>query len=214
MSSSDIKKWDIAAKFFDNLCGGTGNRFSRYKRELFSKCKGKVMLVAAGTGLDFPYFPEGLNITAIDFSPAMIERARKKSPHYKGKLNLIQADVTELSFLEETFDTVITACTFCSVSNPVKGLLEIHRVLKNDGRLLMFEHVRPNNFLLGSATDLITPISRLFACNFNRRTADHVRSAGFEITSEFNIFLDMMKLFEAQKRGRRTGKTKELCRVA
>jgi hypothetical protein len=35
--------------------------------------------------------------------------------------------------------------------------------------------------------------------NINRRTADNVRKAGFRLTREYNVYLDMVKLFEAVK---------------
>jgi hypothetical protein len=81
----------------------------------------------------------------------------------------------------------------------VQGLKEIRRVLRVEGQLLMFEHVRPGHFFLGTMMDLITPLARIFGPELNRRTGDNVRKAGFRITSEFNIYLDMVKLFEAVK---------------
>lgn len=195
--SDHIAKWDNASKCFDIMNMGLERRYGGYKRELFAKCRGKVMLVAAGTGLDFQYFPEGLEITAIDFSPKMVERAKEKIGGYNGKLDVVEADVMRLDFHDESFDTVVTSCTFCSVPDPVKGLKEIHRVLRNDGRLLMFEHVRAGNMLLGAMMDITAPLFKKVGPEINRRTGDNVRKAGFTITREYNIYLDMVKLFEA-----------------
>ncbi len=193
------RKWDIAAKNFDKLNKGIEKRYGAYKRELFSKSIGNVLLVAAGTGLDFQLFNEGLNITAIDFSPKMVEIAKQKTSEYNGNIEVKLADVQEMGFGDSYFDTVVTSCTFCSVPDPVKGLKEIYRVLKPEGNLLMFEHVRPSNFLLGTMMDLMTIFSRKFGPDLNRRTGDNIRIAGFRITREFNIYLDMVKLFEAKK---------------
>jgi len=192
-----IAKWNSASKYFDFANLGIERRYGEYKRMLFTKCRGKVLLVAAGTGLDFPYFPKGLEITAIDFSPKMVEKAKEKSGAYTGKLEVVEADVMNLDFPDESFDTVATSCTFCSVPDPVKGLKEIHRVLKPDGRLLMFEHVRAGNILLGAMMDIATPIFKKFGPEFNRRTGDNIRKAGFIITREYNVYLNMVKLFEA-----------------
>ncbi len=197
--SDHISKWDNASKCFDIMNMGLERRYGGYKRELFSKCRGKVMLVAAGTGLDFQYFPEGLDITAIDFSPKMVEKAREKIGDYNGKLEVVEADVMKLEFQDDSFDTVATSCTFCSVPDPVKGLKEIRRVLKPDGKLLMFEHVRAGNILLGAMMDVVAPLFRKFGPSINRQTGGNVKKAGFRITREFNIYLDMVKLFEASK---------------
>lgn len=194
-----VAKWDKAAKCFDLANNGIERRYGRFKRDLFSKCRGKTLLVAAGTGLDFQFFPAGQDITAIDFSPKMVEKAKQKAVSYEGRLKVMLADVQALEFPEGSFDTVVTSCTFCSVPDPVKGLKELYRVLKSDGQLLMFEHVRPGNFLLGIMMDILTPVARMFGPELNRRTRENIEKAGFEITREFNIYLDMVKLFEAGK---------------
>lgn len=201
MSGNHVTKWDKASSKFDMFARGTELRYGKYKRSLFAKSRGKTLLVAAGTGLDFEFFPPGLDITAIDFSPKMLEIAAGKTGAYKGTIELLEADVTDLKFDDNSFDSVVTSCTFCSVPDPVKGLKELNRVLKPDGQLLMFEHVRPTNFILGTMMDLLTPIVNKMGPDLNRRTADNVRKAGFTITREFNIYLDMVKLFECRPLG-------------
>ena len=49
--------------------------------------------------------------------------------------------------------------------------------------------------------DLPNPVARMMGPEINRRTADNVRAAGFQLTREYNIYLDMVKLFEAVKSG-------------
>jgi ubiquinone/menaquinone biosynthesis C-methylase UbiE len=192
-----VEKWNQAAKTFDFMNSGVERRYGSYKRALFAKSRGKVMLVAAGTGLDFSLFPPDLDIVAIDFSPQMVVQAKLKAARYRGRLEVVEANVQDLEFPDNSFDTVVTSCTFCSVPDPVQGLKEIRRVLKPDGQMLMFEHVRPGNFLLGAMMDLMTPIVRKRGPELNRPTADNIRRAGFKITREFNVYLDMVKLFEA-----------------
>jgi ubiquinone/menaquinone biosynthesis C-methylase UbiE len=194
-----VEKWNKAARTFDWMNSGVERRYGSYKRALFAKSRGKVMLVAAGTGLDFPLFPPDLDMVAIDFSPEMVRRAKLKAVQYPGRLEVVEADVEDLKYPDESFDTVATSCTFCSVPDPVQGLREIHRVLKPDGQMLMFEHVRPGNLLLGAMMDVMTPIVSKAGPELNRPTADNIRRAGFRITREFNVYLDMVKLFEAAK---------------
>ncbi len=47
--------------------------------------------------------------------------------------------------------------------------------------------------------DLMNPLVRKVGPEINRRTADNVRAAGFRLVREFNVYLDMVKLFEAEK---------------
>lgn len=194
-----VRKWNRAARALDSKDRGEEARYGPYKRSLFSRARGRTMLVAAGTGIDFKYLPEGLDVTAVDFSPRMLAFAEKRIGESASPIELVEADVQALDFEDAAFDTVITSCTFCSVPDPVAGLREVRRVLKDDGRLLMFEHVRASNPWLGFMMDVMNPLVRRFGPDINRRTADNVRAAGFRIEREFNVYLDMVKLFEAVK---------------
>lgn len=194
-----VRKWNRAAKSVDVGRRGERLRYGSYKRHLFAKAKGRTLLVAAGTGLDFEYLPAHIELTAIDFAPEMLERARARIGESAAPLELVEADVTALPFGDARFDTALTSCTFCSVGDPVRGLREIRRVLGRSGQLLMFEHVRPSNPYLGVMMDLVNPLARMAGPEINRRTADNIRAAGFRLTREYNVFLDMVKLFEAEK---------------
>jgi ubiquinone/menaquinone biosynthesis C-methylase UbiE len=201
MSKSHIEKWNKAARCFDASERGEVLRYGEFKRQHFAKARGRTLLVAAGTGADFRYFPEDVEVTAIDFAPRMLEKAALRIGQCPAPVTLVEADVTDLDFPDRHFDTVVTSCTFCSVPDPVRGLREVHRVLRDEGNMLMFEHVRPSNPFLGLMMDLLNPLIRKVGPEINRRTAENVKAAGFQITSEFNIYLDMVKLFEAVKAG-------------
>ena len=149
MTEAAIAKWNKAAKCLEASQHGEELRYGIFKRQLFGKATGRTMLVAAGTGVDFKYFPADVELTAIDFSPTMLEYAEKKVGECPAPMTLKEADVTCLDFPDAHFDTVATSCTFCSVPDPVKGLREVRRVLKDDGALLMFEHVRLVQLLPG-----------------------------------------------------------------
>lgn len=194
-------KWDDAARTFDFMNRGIELRYGQKKRELFSLAEGKILLVAVGTGLDLEYFSSGQRVVGIDISWNMIEKAREKLDGCKAAVELVRADVRELGFTGSSFDSVVTSCTFCSVPDPVLGLREIRRVMKPGGRLLMFEHVRSNIFWMGPMMDALTLLSRKFGPDLNRRTGDNIRRAGFRLTREVNVYLDIVKLFEAVKPG-------------
>jgi ubiquinone/menaquinone biosynthesis C-methylase UbiE len=199
MDSSCQAKWDRASRTYDWMTWGDERRFAAAKTLLFRTLNGRCLLVAAGTGHDFRYFPPGLTITAIDISAEMIERARPRASAYPGALDLRVMDVQALEFPDRSFDTVATACTFCSVPDPVRGLRELYRCLEPGGALLMFEHVRSRFGPIALLQDLVTPITRRMGPDMNRDTVANVLRAGFELRREQNIYVDVVKAIEARR---------------
>lgn len=57
MTDAAIQKWNKAAKALDLHKRAEEARYGVFKRHIFGKAVGKTMLVAAGTGADFKYFP-------------------------------------------------------------------------------------------------------------------------------------------------------------
>lgn len=192
-------KWNRASRAYDYLTWADERRFAAAKDRLFAKMTCRCLMVAAGTGNDFRHFPPGLTVTAIDVSPGMVERARRKAAAYKGSLDVRLMDVQALEFADATFDTVITAGTFCSVPDPLRGLRELYRCLKPGGQLLMFEHVRSHVGPVAVLQDLMTPITRRLGPDMNRDTAGNVLRAGFELYRETNVYIDVVKAIEARR---------------
>jgi ubiquinone/menaquinone biosynthesis C-methylase UbiE len=191
--------WDHLSRTYDWVTGGDERRFGPAKSRLFRGMKGNCLMVAAGTGTDFRYLPPGMTITAIDISPAMIELAQTKAKAYRGSLELRVMDVQALDFPDQTFDTVATACTFCSVPDPLRGLRELYRCLKPGGRILMFEHVRSRFGPIAFMQDLMTPLFRRMGPEMNRDTVANVLRAGFELLREENVYVDVVKAVEARR---------------
>lgn len=199
MDEQTRQKWDLAAKNFDWLAFGDDHRLGPHKRRLFSKVRGDTLMVAAGTGNDFKFFPPGLSIIAIDISSRMLEQAAVKASRYEGKIDLRQMDVCKLSFPDNSFDTIVTVCTFCSVPKPIAGLRELYRILRPGGQVLMFEHVRSRIGPLGVFLDLMTPLSRRVGPELNRDTVSNMQRAGFRLRREENVYLDIVKMIEGVK---------------
>jgi ubiquinone/menaquinone biosynthesis C-methylase UbiE len=198
VDSATQTKWDRASRSFDLLSFAEDRRFGPHKRRLFEKIRGETLMVAAGTGNDFKFFPPERNIVAIDISPAMLARAAVKARLYRGEIELAQMDVCALPYSDATFDTIVTVCTFCSVPKPIAGLRELRRVLRPGGQLLMFEHVRSRIGPLAILCDLMTPLTRRVGPDLNRDTVRNVERAGFRITREENVYLDIVKIIEGR----------------
>ena len=171
---------------------------ARFRRYLFSKvpcCD--VLELGVGTGRNLPYYSPRARITAMDISPAMLKRARSRSGAERA--TFFEMDAQALQSADESFDLVLATFVFCSVPNPILGLAEALRVCKRSGKLLLLEHVRPSRAFTGQLFDLLNPVvRRLFGPEINRSTVANVRTAGWTITAEENLFSDVIKLIEAK----------------
>lgn len=108
-----------------------------------------------------------------------------------------------MDFDDNTFDTILTSCVFCSVPDPVKGLKEIRRVCKKDGKIIMLEHMRSNKKLVGKLMDAVNFIPlNIWGANINRRTIENLKKAGFrEEDIEYqDIFSDIVKFIEIRNK--------------
>lgn len=155
----------------------------RARQRLLGRARGRVLELGVGTGLSLRSYPAGADLTGVDISPRMLARAERRARRMGVTARLEVADIERLPYRDGSFDTVTAACVFCSVGDPVGGLREAARVVRPAGQVLLYEHVRPRNPLLGKLADVVSPLTRrLFGPELNRPTERNVEAAGLHIT--------------------------------
>ena len=190
--------YDHVAKFYDGMFFVVEWFVSKKRKEILRQAEGIILEVGVGTGSSFKDYPRGKRIIAIDASKGMLLLAKKKRGSCDGSIDLQVDDAQNLPFKDETFDTVFTSMVFCSVHNPFRGLSEMRRVLKKDGRLLMIEHVKSENRLIGYLMDKFNPGITRFD-NINRETAHTLELVGFKVKQEKNLAYNILKSIVASK---------------
>jgi ubiquinone/menaquinone biosynthesis C-methylase UbiE len=174
--------------------------YARWRRKLWAKVEGSNILeVGVGTGKNIPYHPLGVEVKGIDFSERMLERARDRAHDLGAAVLIKRMDVQRLEFDSNTFDAVVATFVFCSVPDPVLGLREVERVLRPGGKVVLLEHVRSANFLLGRIMDVANPfVVRVVGANINRRTVDNVVEAGLRVEKVTGLGAGIFKMIEAK----------------
>jgi demethylmenaquinone methyltransferase/2-methoxy-6-polyprenyl-1,4-benzoquinol methylase len=109
-----------------------------------------ILDVATGTG-DLAIAAMKLNpakITGIDISRKMLEIGKEKveKKGFAGKIDLIQGDSEKIPFINNTFDVAMVAFGVRNFSDPVKGLSEMNRVIRNGGMIMVLEFSKPKGF--------------------------------------------------------------------
>lgn len=167
--------------------------------DLLIHAKGKTLEIGAGTGLNFSHYPEGLEVNATDIDPDMMKVAKKRGDH--SNIRVEEADVENLPYPDQEFDTVVATLVLCSVTHPKRALSEVYRVLKPGGKLLLMEHVRKNTPVIGKMQDTLTPIWKHVAgnCHLNRDPELTLKELGLKTLSKKVIWKGLGKIWELQK---------------
>ena len=109
-----------------------------------------ILDIATGTG-DFAIEALRLNpdkVIGVDISRGMIDvgKAKMKKRGLSDKIELKLGDSENLDFEENFFDAVIVAFGVRNFENLEKGLLNMNRVLREKGRLIILEFSLPQKF--------------------------------------------------------------------
>jgi ubiquinone/menaquinone biosynthesis C-methylase UbiE len=174
--------YDKLARRYESAFAPFERRFlSRWRQELMSHLPtgARILEVGAGTGLNFPYYPNHSLAAAGEISFRMLEIAAEK--HEAANIFLVQADAEHLPFAANSFDAAFATLVFCSVKDPLRAFEELKRTVKDRGRVVFLEHVRPPG-LLGYLFDVLNIFTMaLIEDHFNRRTAKLVEQSGLKI---------------------------------
>ena len=178
----------LVARFYDRFLADLEERVLVYKRtELLGDLQGQVLEIGAGTGANFPHYPAGAKVLAIEPSAGMLAYAQKKLQHHQiaAHIELLQAGVGDTVVADrlppDSLDAIVATLVLCTIPDPEAALRHFHRWLKPEGRLYILEHIRsavPSTQLI---QDLANPLWKHLAdgCHLNRATDQTLRALGF-----------------------------------
>ena len=161
----------LLAEVYDPFLHSLEKELFRHRKELLENTHGNVLEVGAGTGVNFRFYPSGATVYAVEPSAAMRRKARKK---LRPNIHLVNASiekVPQLSGLPDKFDFIVSTLVMCSVKDPVETARIYRRLLKDDGKLLVLEHIHSDRPVYGTLQKWINPVWRPLAdgCNLTRR---------------------------------------------
>lgn len=119
----------------------------------------RILEIGVGTGLNLPLFPRDCSVTGIDISAEMLQKARERAREL-GLTNVTLGlmDASNLEFPDNAFDHVLATYVISAVPDPVKTLLEMRRVCGPNGHLVILNHFRSENPILGAVEWMLAPV--------------------------------------------------------
>lgn len=207
MSGSDVssERW---RRYWDKESAGYDRQMQMFERLLApdsrawvcSQASGKTLEVGIGTGLNLPFYPDDVNLTGIDFSPAMLQIARSRAEQLGRTADLREADALDLPFPDACFDTVVSTYALCAVPDENRAVSEMSRVLRPGGLLLLADHIEGGAWptrLIQRIIEMVTV--RFQGEHFLRRPLHQVRAEGFEIEQRQRFRLGLIERLAARK---------------
>jgi phosphatidylethanolamine/phosphatidyl-N-methylethanolamine N-methyltransferase len=138
---------------------GFSDGFSRIRRNLKVEPGERVLEVGVGTGLCLPLYPPNCDITAIDVSQPMLEKAvARVKEHGLTNVKLLKMDAGDMDFPDSSFDTVIAAYVVTAVPDYRKLMKEMIRVSRVGGRLILLNHFTQEHPIVAAVEKAISPI--------------------------------------------------------
>lgn len=176
VQDKEAPRYDRQISFFERILFAGGREW------VCSQAEGEVLELAAGTGRNLEHYPQGVQITAIELSPAMLTIGRQRAEQLGREADLRIGDVQELDFPDESFDTVVCTLGLCTIPDPRKAISEARRVLRPGGKLILLEHVRSPSLPVRAIERMLDPISvRFQADHLTREPLDYLKVEGFEV---------------------------------
>ncbi len=165
----------------------------RQRQKLVPLATGKVLEIGIGTGLNLPHYDPAKveRIWGLDPALEMHELAARRVNRSGLPVELMGLSAEKIPMADHSFDTVLLTYTLCSISDPVRALHEMRRVLKPGGRLLFCEHGRAPDESVRRWQDRLTPVwSRIAGnCHLNRAIPKLLEEGGFRLESLDTMYL-------------------------
>jgi ubiquinone/menaquinone biosynthesis C-methylase UbiE len=162
------------------------------RKSILKNVSGEVLEIGFGTGLNLPHYRSSVTkLTIVDKNPGMNKQAQERISASKIKVDNKVLNGEKLPFEDESFDSVVSTFTLCSIQNIDKSLKELHRVLKPDGKFFFQEHGLANEPKIRKWQNRLNYFQRVLAdgCNLNRDIKFLIEKSGFNIIEFKNYFL-------------------------
>ncbi|MBP9590895.1 MAG: class I SAM-dependent methyltransferase [Steroidobacteraceae bacterium] len=151
------------------------------RRRTLAPAQGRILEIGFGTGRNLAHYPASVTrIEAIDPDRDLDRVSLPRIRRARIAVDFHHLDAEHLPFAAESFDTVVSTMTLCSIPDAVHALGEIRRVLKPGGRFLFLEHGKAPDPGVARFQDRVNSRWGVLAggCRLNRPVVQLVTDSG------------------------------------
>lgn len=151
------------------------------RAQLVPQATGRVLEVGIGSGLNLPFYQDGVKVTGVDPSTELQVYAREVAERSAVEVDFLSLSGEDLPAEDNYFDSVVITWTLCSIPDPEKALAEIRRVLKPSGKMIFAEHGLSPDASVARWQSRINPVWKVIGggCHLNRKIDRMISQAGF-----------------------------------
>ena len=176
--------------------------FKDWRAWVCSQAFGDTLEVGIGTGLNLPFYPADVRLTGLDLSAAMLKIARDRAADLGRIVELQEGDAEVLPFPPDAFDTVICTFSLCAIPDEHRAVIEMKRVLRPGGRLLLADHVSGAWWPVRAVQRLLEVVTiPQGGEHFLRRPLLLVQAEGFKVERVTRFGLGIVERVAARKPG-------------
>jgi ubiquinone/menaquinone biosynthesis C-methylase UbiE len=153
----------------------------KLRRQLVPNAKGRVLELGIGSGLNLPFYNEGVQVIGIDPSAELQVYAREVARDHQVDVQFVTASAESLAFDDNYFDSAVITWTLCTIPDPAAALNEVRRVLKPGAKVIFAEHGTSPEPQVAKWQNRLNPVWKKIGggCNLNRRPDQSLIAAGF-----------------------------------
>ncbi|MBX3020064.1 MAG: methyltransferase domain-containing protein [Bdellovibrionales bacterium] len=191
VTSDSVKKaYRRYARYYDLVFGAVFHPGRRTAIEhLHCRAGDRILEVGVGTGLSLAMYPQEVKVVGIDLSGDMLKLAKKRIedeplPQVEA---LLQMDAQQMSFPDNSFDSVVAMYVASVVPDARKLVDEIRRVCKPGGKIVFLNHFQNKNPLIRKAEALVQRLAKHIGFHPDFPLSHFLEQTGFEVTTAIPV---------------------------
>ena len=166
---------------------------AKHRKDVLEEVSGNILEIGFGTGLNLAHYPSAIKkITTVDVNAGMNILAQKRINQSSIEVENLTLNGENLPMGDESFDSVVSTWTMCSIKNIDQAMREIHRVLRPGGRFFFIEHGLSDDKKVQKWQNRLNPLQKMWAdgCHMNRKINEIIEKSKIRVEKLDRFYME------------------------